>query len=326
MANRPNVFAEGRHILPTQDLYITRDKFGSNVPAYNNIYDVWINFAAADGLLGFLHQHGFYDKGGRGPSPGSALALFCSEAVLPGSTIETAEVRGLRQGVAQNYATFRSYPDITLTWYSQQDYYTNDVFNGWMEYISPTRIDGGKYGDSSRTRRNDKPSYRRMKYPKSYKCDMEITSFSKPVLSQPALGGTFRGRGSTGTDAEGRDFDDPQARVSGPDRSTSNKFPSSITYYLQNLFPTNIVASPLAYGKSELVKTSVTFKYEYYYVDRTSRADETFKVSDSGKNQRKIPQPGLTAMQQDLQAFQNSGIVLENQYNEDERRDMGLIP
>ena len=326
MANRPNVFAEGRHILPTQDLYITRDKFGSNVPAYNNIYDVWINFAAADGLLGFLNQHGFYDRGGRGPSPGSALALFCSEAVLPGSTIETAEVRGLRQGVVQNYATYRSYPDITLTWYSQQDYYTNDIFNGWMEYISPTRIKGARYGDSSRTRRNDKPSYRRMKYPKSYKCNMQITSFSKTVLSQSPLTGTFRGRGSTGTDLDGRDFDDPQARVSGPDRSPNSPFPSSVTYYLENLFPTNIVASPLAYGKSELVKTSVTFKYEYYYVDRTSRADDTYKVSDSGNNQRKIPQPKLTPMQQDLQSLQNSGIVLENQYNEDERRDMGLIP
>jgi len=33
----------------------------------------------------------------------------------------------LRQGVSQNYATFRRYPDINLTWYSQKDYYTNDV-------------------------------------------------------------------------------------------------------------------------------------------------------------------------------------------------------
>ena len=78
MANRPNVFAEGRHILPTQDLYITRDKFGSNVPAYNNIYDVWIDFSGK-GLTRFINQHTFYDKGGRGPSPGSSLALFCSE-------------------------------------------------------------------------------------------------------------------------------------------------------------------------------------------------------------------------------------------------------
>ena len=284
MANRPNVFAEGRHILPTQDLYITRDKFGSNVPAYNNIYDVWIDFSGK-GLTRFINQHTFYDRGGRGPSPGSALALFCSEAVLPGSTIETAEVRGLRQGVVQNYATYRSYPDITLTWYSQQDYYTNDVFNAWMEYISPTRLRDNRYGDSTRTRRNDKASFRRLKYPEFYKCSMQITSFSKPVLSQPALGNQFRGRGTQGTDSDGRDFDDPQARVSGPDRSLGN-FPSSITYFVENLFPTNIVASPLAYGKSELVKTSVTFKYEYYYIDRTSRSGETLKVSDSGNNRR----------------------------------------
>ena len=258
MANRPNVFAEGRHVLPTQDLYITRDKFGSNVPAYNNIYDVWINFASGSGLVDFINQHEFYDRGGRGSSPGSALSLFCSEAVLPGSTIETAEVRGLKQGVVQNYATYRSYPDVTLTWYSQQDYYTNDIFNAWMEFISPTRIEGGKYGDSSRTRRNDAASYRRMKYPSSYKCDMEITAFSKNLLEK-------------------------ETRL---EEKGSPQFPSSITYYLQNLFPTNIVASPLAYGKSELVKTSVTFKYEYYYIDRTSRAGETLKVSDSGNNRR----------------------------------------
>lgn len=257
MANRPNVFAEGRHILPTQDLYITRDKFGSNVPAYNNIYDVWIDFSGK-GLTRFINQHTFYDKGGRGPSPGSALALFCSEAVLPGSTIETAEVRGLRQGVVQNYATYRSYPDITLTWYSQQDYYTNDVFNAWMEYISPTRLADNRYGDSTRTRRNDKASFRRLKYPEFYKCNMQITSFSKNLLNK-------------------------ETRL---EEKGSPQFPSSITYYVENLFPTNIVASPLAYGKSELVKTSVTFKYEYYYIDRTSRAGETFKVSDSGNNRR----------------------------------------
>ena len=257
MANRPNVFAEGRHILPTQDLYITRDKFGSNVPAYNNIYDVWIDFSGK-GLTRFINQHTFYDKGGRGPSPGSALALFCSEAVLPGSTIETAEVRGLRQGVVQNYATYRSYPDITLTWYSQQDYYTNDVFNAWMEYISPTRLADSRYGDSTRTRRNDKASFRRLKYPEFYKCNMQITSFSKNLLEK-------------------------ETRL---EEKGSPQFPSSITYFVENLFPTNIVASPLAYGKAELIKTSVTFKYEYYYIDRTSRAGETFKVSDSGNNRR----------------------------------------
>ena len=221
MANRPNVFAEGRHILPTQDLYITRDKFGSNVPAYNNIYDVWIDFSGK-GLTRFIDQHTFYDKGGRGPSPGSALALFCSEAVLPGSTIETAEVRGLRQGVVQNYATYRSYPDITLTWYSQQDYYTNDVFNAWMEYISPTRLADSRYGDSTRTRRNDKASFRRLKYPEFYKCSMQITSFSKNLLEK-------------------------ETRL---EEKGSPQFPSSITYFVENLFPTNIVASPLAYGLS----------------------------------------------------------------------------
>ena len=273
MANRPNVFAEGRQILPTEDLYVTKNRFNNNVPAYTNIYDVWINFDRADGLTNFVNQHGFYDKGGRGSSIGSALSLFCSEAVLPGSTIETSEIRGLRQGVAQNYATFRSYPDISLTWYSQKDYYTNDVFNAWMEYISPTRIEDGRFGQSSRERMANSNSYRRMKYPNHYKCDMQITGFSKDMYEASSRIGDIRGGG----------------RLENP----RPEFPSSITYFLQNLFPINIVASPLAYGKAELVKTTVTFKYEYYYIDRTSRVQgdlkspTTFKVSDSGNNRRR---------------------------------------
>ena len=130
--------------------------------------------------------------------------------------------------------------------------------SAWMEYISPTRLADSRYGDSTRTRRNDKASFRRLKYPEFYKCSMQITSFSKNLLEK-------------------------ETRL---EEKGSPQFPSSITYFVENLFPTNIVASPLAYGKTELVKTSVTFKYEYYYIDRTSKAGETFKVSDSGNNRR----------------------------------------
>ena len=142
-----------RYYLPTNNLWETDTKFGNITPAFNNNYDVSINLngQGLGGLRQFINQHGFYDTRGGNYNPGSYLSLFCSEAVLPGSQIQSSQVDGLRQGVSQKFATFRRFPDVILTWYSQKDYYTNDVFNAWMEYISPTRLADSRYGDSTRT-------------------------------------------------------------------------------------------------------------------------------------------------------------------------------
>ena len=251
----PNALSEKRYYLPTAELYETSTKFGNLTPAFNNNYDVWINFGTkSKRLLNFINQGSFYNKNGSNSNPGKYLALFCSEAVLPGSTLQTAQIKGLRQGVEQTYATFRTYPEIVLTWYSQKDYYTNEVFNNWMEFISPTRVRGGGHGRSSSNRKNEIASFRKMQYPYEYKVGMEITAFSKAttdnldVLRKP-------------------NFYQIQE-------------PSSITYYLEHAFPVNIVAAPLAYGNAELIKTSVTFKYDYYYIDRASRVGPVIRKSD----------------------------------------------
>ena len=109
-----------------------------------------------------------------------------------------------------------------------------------MEFISPT---------SGR----DIPAFRRMKYPETYKCDMEITAFSKDTTSE------FSKLNRTS--------------------AFSRQLPSSITYKLINVFPSSIIAAPLAYGTAELVKTTVTFKYDQYFVDRTSRVGSTLEES-----------------------------------------------
>ena len=49
---------------------------------------------------------------------------------------------------------------------------------------------------------------------------------------------------------------------------------SYITYYMKNCFPSNIIAAPLAYGNAELVKTTVSFKYDYFTIDRGARTDD----------------------------------------------------
>ncbi len=261
MATRADAFRSGRFYLPTVNLTDPTTVFGNITPALNNNYDVMINFnnSELNKLKGFINQHGFYDHGGTENSfnPGSYLALFCSEAVLPGSDIQSAKVDGLRQGISQNYATFRRFPDIILTFYSQTDYYTNDVFNAWMEFISPTRIADGTFGQSTDERVNHASSsaaYRRIKYPNSYKCNIEITAFSK-------------------------DTNDNFSKLNTTSRFNT-KLPSSITYHIINAFLSSIVAAPLAYGRAELIKTTITFNYEQYFTQRASRKGSILAESD----------------------------------------------
>jgi len=225
-----------RFYLPTEELISSPHKFGSNVPAFNNTYDVFINFAASGNLKSFIEKRIKHFNTPIGPT----LALFCSEALLPGTNLDTSTVDGLRQGMSQHYATFRRFPDITLTWYTQQNYMTNDVFNSWVEFISTNKEE-------------DKiNSFRKMRYPREYKCPIEITAFSRDQLN---------------------DFD----RL---ERRGKVVTPSTITYKIEQAFPVSIIASPLAYGTAQLIKTSVTFKYENYTIERTSRIED---IIDSTK-------------------------------------------
>ena len=239
------LFAGERFRIPTNQLWTVGTESGV-VPAFNNVYDVWIDFNSAfsdDGstLAGFINSYGM-NNSNLTANPGDYLALFCSEAVLPSTNIEVSSVRGLRQGIAQGYAAYRTFPDVTLTFYSQRDYFTNDVFNAWTEYISPTHTHGNTiFGESTKDRMDDNFAYRKMKYPRTYKCDMKITAFTRDVVSKW-------------------------------DRLYKNGYvevPNSIQYNLMNAFPVSVVASPLAYGDAELMKTTVTFNYETYYTDRT---------------------------------------------------------
>ena len=247
-----------RYYLPTEELIYSNNAI---LPAHNNIYDVWIDFNTAGSrspsLKTFVNQHSFFSSK---TDAGDIIALLCSEAVLPGSQIQTSQVDGLRQGVSSNYAVYRRYPDVQLTFYSQKDYYTNDVFNAWMEYISPTYLENGTHGRTNYERMDNSAAYKKLRYPNEYKCPIQITAFSKDV-NIPT------------------------------DNSFSPQQPSSITYHLVNAFPVNIVSAPLAYGDAELIKTSIQFKYDYYYVERVGNYGNgvVFESEEVVKNP--IPQP-----------------------------------
>ena len=243
------VFSKDRFYLRTEEL-VNLGGFDNAVPAFNNVYDVYINFNTQGGnpnLMQFLKQHVLIPTNDVMNEPGDNLALFCSEAVLPGSSIQTASVSGLRQGVTQNYAVYRRYPDFNLTFYAQKDYFTQEIFNAWLEYISPIQIEDRNHGTITRQRSRDN-AYKKLKYPRSYKCEMEITAFSSDFLMPDSRQNTERG--------------------------VDKRTPNYITYYMKNCFPSNIIAAPLAYGNAELVKTTVSFKYDYFIIDRGARIDD----------------------------------------------------
>lgn len=258
---KPNVFASNRARLSTDDVINGKTQNGSMNPAFNNQYDVSINFGDAEGgsLLSYIKK---YDKNGRG-DPGQFLSLFCSEALLPGSQIQTSKVDGLRQGLSQDYAVYRRYPDINLTWYSQQDYFTNDIFNAWMEFISPLDIGTKRVADRE-TRKKSRNAGRRLQYPNSYKCGMQITSLSRD-------GGS-----------------------------------NFITYHIERAFPTSIIAAPLAYGKAELIKTTVSFKYENYFTERIGVGtvkDSAIMLTEAEKEAAAEAAKAAKAEREDIAAY-----------------------
>ena len=98
--------------------------------------------------------------------------ILCSEASLPASAFATGEVKDNFMGIPQEFAHTRLYTDIDFTFYVDEDYTMLNIFEGWMDYISS--------GAEREVADFQKPFYRRMRYPDTYKCDtMFISKFEK---------------------------------------------------------------------------------------------------------------------------------------------------
>ena len=100
------------------------------------------------------------------------VGILCNEAVIPTSTLATAEVKDNFMGIPQQFAHTRFYTDFSYTFYCDEDYTLLRIFEGWMEYITS--------GANDDVEQNHRAYYRRMRYPDSYKCNtMYINKFEK---------------------------------------------------------------------------------------------------------------------------------------------------
>ena len=98
--------------------------------------------------------------------------MSCSEASLPGSSLNTQEITGDRHGVTERNAYRRMYDDrIDLTFYVEGEKYSQiRYFEQWMNFI---------VGDDERNVRASSRYDYKVKYPSEYKTQMRVTKFEK---------------------------------------------------------------------------------------------------------------------------------------------------
>ena len=163
------------------------------------------------------------------------ISLLCSEATLPGSSINTHEVTNDYHGVTEKMAYRRMYDEtVGLTFYVDRNYKVIELIEGWMDYITGV--------DNKRTYKDPYASYR-MSYPSTYKRNMFLTKFEKDHFT--------------------RDFSETR----GGSRSTSR---TVLDYTFVNAFPLALTATPVSYEESQVLKCSVSFNFIRYVMERKS--------------------------------------------------------
>lgn len=172
--------------------------------------------------------------------------FMCHSATLPGSSFSTIEEAGSRQGITEKFAAMRTFPDLTLEFYVDSEYGIIRLFEEWLNYINPLYDSTGgnilpadRAGSTSRRSALNENNYYRVKYPSSYKREISVTKFERNIFANPNL------------------QDDAFSET-----------PDMLTYRFINIFPTQLTALPVSYEGSTVTKTSVSFSYDRYVVQR----------------------------------------------------------
>lgn len=184
-------------------------------------------------LLTHLTSTGILDN----PVDVVSYDFFCSDASLPGVSLNSVQEAGSRQGIIENFPINRVYPPFEITFYVDNEFKIIRLFEEWINYISPLYTGNGSRPfpvDRKKTGTYDRPDYFRLRYPDTYKRIISITKFE-------------------------RNF-----RVGTTNKITS---PDTITYRMIDAYPDNINSIPVTYEGSIITKTTVRFLYSRYAID-----------------------------------------------------------
>ena len=222
---------------PYQKLYYSTDQLVKRFkPSLSNTFDVYI-------------------KGSFGGISNDDINFMAYEAVLPGTSYETAQVYGDRMGRIEQYPTRRIYPNVDVSFYIDQDYKVLKFFEAWMNTISANT------GDVDN-------SYVVYNYANSYEAEVNITKFERNF------------RNNKNKLVKGGVYAHPS---------------NMVTYTLRNAYPVNLISVPVSYDGTNILRTTVTFNYDVYNFKlggfQTDGGDKGPSVSGPGSD----PEPQTTA-------------------------------
>lgn len=156
--------------------------------------------------------------------------LLAHEASLPGTSFQTTSVFGDRQGVTETFANQRTFSPVDISFYIQSSYQTITYFDNWVTTVSPLQGNGSLQPDS----------YFKFTYPSTYKRNINIIKYE-------------------------RDLRSPSQRLVAGGATND---PNSISYTLINAYPTAVSAVPVSYDQSSVLRMSITFNYDRYFIQQ----------------------------------------------------------
>jgi hypothetical protein len=188
------------------------------------------------GLLGWLRNSGVITSD---IQRNNSYDFFCAEAALPGVTFDTADEFGSHQGVLEKFPTKKVYTDFTITLYVDNEYQNIRLFEEWMNYINPIYTSAGPLAANPKGQggANLTTDFFRLRYPNSYRKIISISKFE-------------------------RDF------YTGSGRDSKRAQPTTLTYRMIDAYPTNITAIPVTYEGSQITKTTISFTYSRYIIEK----------------------------------------------------------
>ena len=188
--------------------------------------------------------------------------FFASDVTLPGASFDMAESMGDRQGTIERFAQRRLYAPLTVTFYVDSDYNILRLFEEWMNYINPIHNDSGRYKGSYQGPRgyDDRNNYYKFRYPDKYRKRIIVTKFEKDFY-----------QGADMNETRIRDGDD--------------LIPGSLLFYqFIDAFPSNIVAIPLSYQGTDVLKVQIEFQYLRYNVITNNNKDDLYSKNVFGQD------------------------------------------
>lgn len=132
-----------------------------------------------------------YNKGIDANFVAEDFGLLCYNAVLPTTSLGSANIRGNFTGITENFAYSRQYDSISLDFYVDKNYKVLKFIECWMEFIasgSTFPLDSNNAPIGS----NQNNYFIRMQYPEYYKSDsVKIIKFDRDY--QREIEYNFRG-------------------------------------------------------------------------------------------------------------------------------------